>query len=118
MTLELNHKPIVVGANGHLLSTDGELSWVVVVTRAALEAVTYQPEVTSNLLTKHSGIFLAIADQRLSRDVSSRHRIWVNEEDVDIWLASEPLRRASMHAARTLASGAQHLLPQVTARLF
>ena len=62
MTLELSHQPIVVGENGHLLATDGELSWVVVVTREALEVVTYQFDATVESLAKHAGMYLAISE--------------------------------------------------------
>ncbi|WFS25087.1 hypothetical protein [Rhizobium rhododendri] len=65
MTLELSHQPIVVGENGHLLATDGELFWVVVVTREALEAVTHQFDATVENLTSHAGLYLAIAEQHL-----------------------------------------------------
>jgi hypothetical protein len=118
VTLQLKHQPVVVGENGHLLATDGELSWIVVITREALAAVTYQYDASVEQLMKHAGIFLAIAEQHLDRKDFSRDRIWVQEEDVDLWLASEPFRQASMRAARTLASGSRHLLPQVTANLF
>ncbi|MBO9135238.1 hypothetical protein J5289_20760 [Rhizobium sp. B230/85] len=115
MTLELSHQPIVVGENGHLLATDGELFWVVVVTREALEAVTHQFDATVENLTSHAGLYLAIAEQHLARKDFSHNRIWVQEEDVDLWLVSEPIRQASGRVARNLASGSRHLLPQFTA---
>lgn len=118
MNLELRHPPMIVGGNGHLLATDGELSWVVVVAREALEAISYQHDATVQQLEKHVGIFLDIAESHLARRDVSRNRIWVQEEDVESWLTSEPLRQASMRAARTLASGSRHLLPQVTASFF
>lgn len=116
MDLELSHPPIIVGENGNLLATDGELSWVVIVTREALETVSHEYEASVEQLVRYSGIFLAIADQHLVRDDFHRDRIWVFEEDVRTWLASEPLRRASRRAARNLASGSRHLLPRVAVR--
>lgn len=117
MTLQLNHVPLIVGENGHLLATDGELSRVVVLTPEALQLIGSQA-MTVEGLSRHSGVFLAIAEQHLARMDTTHDRIWVQEEDVDFWLTSEPVRRASMRAARRLASGTRHLPPQVTARLF
>lgn len=116
MTLQLKHQPLIVGENGHLLATDGEVPRVVVVTPEALEIVTSRHYLTVEDLGKHAGIFLAIAEEHLARMDTTHDRIWVQEEDVDLWLASEPVRRASQRAARRLASGARHLLPQTLSR--
>jgi hypothetical protein len=82
------------------MNTDGELNWVVVVMREALDILAHRYDATLQQLVKHSITFLAIAEQHLARkDMSGRNRIWVQEEDVELWLASEPFRmrqRAAM----------------------
>jgi hypothetical protein len=99
MTLKLL-QPVIVGENGHLLTTDGELNWVVVVTREALDVLTHRYDATLDQLVRHSSTFLEIAEQHLARkDISGRNRIWVQEEDVELWLASEHLRRVSRQRA-------------------
>lgn len=58
-----------------------------------------------------AAIFLAVADQHMVRKDFNRERIWLFEEDVRVWLASEPLRAAVKRASRTLASGSRYLEP-------
>lgn len=95
MSLKLIHAPIIVGENGHLLAIGGGLDWIVVVTREALDVVTLQHDATVSLLERHSDMMLEIAELQLAARDFSRDRIWINEEDVELWLASSPLRASS-----------------------
>ena len=83
---------VVVGENGHLLASDGELKWIVVVTREALDALTHSYDVSVELLQKHASTLFQLADDRLTRtEVVHRNRIWLMEEDVEVWLASQAI---------------------------
>jgi len=95
VSIKLIHEPIIVGENGHLLAIGGGLDWIVVVTREALDVVTLQHDATVALLRRHSDMFLEIAELQLAARDFSRDRIWINEEDVELWLASSSVRASS-----------------------
>lgn len=92
MTLELI-RTTVVGENGHLLVTDGELDWTVIVSREASQVISHHHDVSEGQLRKHSGVILAIAEERLADGDVLGGRIWVMEKDVLGWLASRRVRK-------------------------
>lgn len=96
MLLNPRKTATMVGENGHIPMSDGDTDWTVVVTREALESIASPPEASLDRLNDYADVFARIASNKLefgrNRD---RNRIWVMEEDVAIWLASETFRAAS-----------------------
>ena len=92
MTLELI-RATVVGENGHILVTDGELDWTVIVSREAAEVMSRLHDVSEGDLRKHSAALLAIAEERLADGDVSGGRIWVMEKYVLGWLASRRVQK-------------------------
>ena len=93
MLLNLRKTATMVGENGHIPMSDGDTDWTVVVTREALESIASPPEASLDRLNDYADVFARIASNKLEfgRD-RDRNRIWVMEEDVAIWLASEGFR--------------------------
>jgi hypothetical protein len=93
MELNIKRPPVIVGENGHIPMSDGGTDWTVVVTREALEAIASPPEATLDRLTDYADVYAWIASNKLEfgRD-RDRNRIWVMEDDVAVWLASETFR--------------------------
>ena len=96
MLLNLRKAATMVGENGHIPVSDGSTDWTVVVTREALEAIASPPEASLDRLNDYADVFVRIASNKLEfgRD-RDRNRMWVMEEDVAIWLASETFRAYS-----------------------
>jgi hypothetical protein len=83
----------IVGENGHIRATDGELDWTVIVTREAVDAVSNHHGVSIEDLLGHSPAFLAVAEERLSDGDVAGDRIWVMEKDVRGWMESKRFRQ-------------------------
>lgn len=112
MTLKLE-QALVVGENGHLLTTDGQLNWVVVVTREALDALAHRYDVAVDQLVEHAATLLAIAGHQMAvGDVYPRNRLWVFEEDVLEWLATHPTRKVVAPRIGRLAERLPSLRPR------
>src|ERR1700709_81960 len=93
MKLNLRQPPVIVGENGHIPMSDGDMDWTVVVTRESLEAIASPPDASLERLTDYADVYARIASNKLEfgRD-RDRNRIWIMEEDVAVWLASETFR--------------------------
>jgi hypothetical protein len=108
MKLNLRLSPVIVGENGHIPMSDGDMDWTVVVTREALEAIASPPDASLDRLMDYADVYARIAGNKLEfgqdRD---RNRIWVMEEDVAVWLASETYR-TNAWKRRHQASPAKH----------
>ena len=93
MSLKLCQPPTIVGENGHIPMTDGASHWIVIVTQEALESIASPPDASLGRLMRFAHVYAQIANNKLTvgRD-SDRNRLWVMEEDVAVWLASEQLR--------------------------
>ncbi|PZM10050.1 hypothetical protein [Rhizobium tubonense] len=110
MQLNLRQPPVIVGENGHIPMSDGDTDWTVVVTREALESIASPPDASLDRLMDYADVYARIAGNKLEfgRD-RDRNRIWVMEEDVAVWLASEAFRISAWkrrHQA-PLASGSK-----------
>jgi hypothetical protein len=116
MQLNIKQPPVIVGENGHIPMSDGDTDWTVVVTREALEIIAAPPDGSLDRLTDYADVFARIASNKLEfgRD-RDRNRIWVMEEDVAIWLASETFRTNAWKRRHQASPGEVGLRPSTRA---